>query len=48
MNGDVLICYIKMRLQKRRGLQLRRGIMVCDEKNEREYINGVFSRFQII
>lgn len=31
----------KNAITKRRGLQLRRDIMVCDEKNEREYINGV-------
>ena len=35
----------KNAITKRRGLQLRREIMVCDEKNEREYINGVFGRF---
>lgn len=31
----------KNAITKRRGLQLRRDIMVCDEKNERECINGV-------
>ena len=31
----------KNAITKRRGLQLRRDVMVCDEKNEREYINGV-------
>lgn len=31
----------KNAITKRRGLQLRRDVMVCDDKNEREYINGV-------
>lgn len=48
MNGDVIRMLHKDAITKRRGLQLRREIMVCDEKNECEYINGVFSRFQII
>ena len=41
MNGDVIRMVNKNAITKRRGLQLRREIMVCDEKNEREYINGV-------
>lgn len=41
MNGDVIKMVNKNAITKRRGLQLRREIMVCDEKNEREYINGV-------
>ena len=31
----------KNAITKRLGLQLRRDIMICEEKNEREYINGV-------
>lgn len=31
----------KNAITKRRGLQLRRDVMVCDDRNEREYINGV-------
>ena len=41
MNGDVIRMVNKNAITKRRGLQLRREIMVCDEKNEREYINRV-------
>lgn len=41
MNGDVIRMVNKNAITKRRGLQLRREIMVCDEKDEREYINGV-------
>lgn len=48
MNGDVIRMLHEDAITKRRGLQLRREIMVCDEKDEREYINGVFRRFQII
>ena len=48
MNGDVIKMVNVNAITPRRELKLRREILVWDEKNECEYINGVFSRFQII